>query len=262
MSLLEGKNAVVFGVANNRSIAWGVTQALHAHGANVGISYAGEALAKRAIPLAESLNLSFVEPCDVTEDAQIEAVAEKAKAHFGEVDILVHAIAFAGRDQLSGKFYETSREGFRTAMDISVFSFVALAKAFQPFMREGGSMMTMTYYASEKVVPNYNIMAIAKAALEASTRYLARDFGEQGVRVNAISPGPIRTLAAAGVSGFKSLYKRFNDVAPLKQEITIEDVGNTAVYLASDLSSKTTGEVIFVDSGYNIISIPENFDED
>lgn len=262
MKLLEGKNALVFGVANNRSIAWGITQAFHEHGANVGISYAGEVLEKRAIPLGESLGLKFIEPCDVTEDDQIAEVAEKAKKHFGEIDILVHAIAFAGRELLTGFYYDTTREGFLSTMEISVFSFPALAKAFQPILREGGSLMTLSYYASEKVFPNYNVMGVAKAALEASTRFLARDLGPQGVRVNTISPGPIRTLAAAGVKGFKTLYKKFTEVAPLEKDITIEDVGNTAVYLASDLSGKTTGQVIFVDSGYNIMGLSEKYGDE
>jgi enoyl-[acyl-carrier protein] reductase I len=260
MKLLEGKNALVFGVANKRSIAWGITQALHEHGANVGISYAGEVLEKRARPLGESLGLKFIEPCDVTSDEQIEAVANKAEAHFGKIDTLVHAIAFAGRDELTGPFYNTSRKGFNTALEISAFSLVALAKAFQPLFNPGASIMAMTYYGSEKVVPSYNVMGVAKAALESSMRYLARDFGPQGVRVNAISAGPVRTLAAAGVAGFKSLYKKFQEYAPLMQEITPEDVGGTAVYLASDLSAKTTGEVIFVDSGYNIVAVPENIE--
>jgi enoyl-[acyl-carrier protein] reductase I len=260
MKLLEGKNALVFGVANKRSIAWGITQALHNHGANLGISYAGEVLEKRARPLGESLGLTFIEPCDVTSDEEIAAVTQKAGAHFGKIDILVHAIAFAGRDELSGPYYDTSREGFNRALEISVFSLVALSKAFQPLFNPGASIITMTYYGSEKVVPSYNVMGVAKAALESSVRYLARDFGPQGVRVNAISAGPVRTLAAAGVAGFKTLYKRFQDYAPLRQEITIEDVGGTAVFLASDLSAKTTGEVIFVDSGYNIISVPEDLE--
>ena len=198
MKLLEGKNALVFGVANKRSIAWGVTQALYEHGANVGISYAGEALEKRARPLGESLELEFIEPCDVTSDEQIEAITRKAATYFGKIDVLVHAIAFAGRDELTGPYYNTSRKGFNTALEISAFSLVALAKAFQPLFNPGSSIMTMTYYGSEKVVPSYNVMGVAKAALESSMRYLARDFGPQGVRVNAISAGPIRTLAKVG----------------------------------------------------------------
>lgn len=253
MSLLEGKNALVFGVANKRSIAWGITQALHEHGAKVGISYAGEALKKRAVPLAESLGISWVEECDVSKDEEIEGVVEKAKAEFGEIDILVHAIAFANRDELKGPYYNTSREGFRMAMDISVFSFTALARAFQPMLRPGGSLLTLSYYGADKVTGSYNVMGVAKAALEASTRYLANDLGPQNVRVNAISAGPIRTLAAAGVAGFKSLYGRFAEKTPLKQNIDIMDVGNAAVFLCSDLASKITGEVLFVDSGYNIM---------
>lgn len=253
MSLLEGKNALVFGVANQRSIAWGITQALHHHGANIGISYAGDAMKKRALPLAESLGITWVEDCDVTKDEDIEAVVEKAKAEFGEIDILVHAIAFANRDELKGPYYNTSREGFRMAMDISVYSFTALARAFQPMLRSGGALLTLTYYGAEKVTGSYNVMGVAKAALEASTRYLANDLGPQNVRVNAISAGPIRTLAAAGVSGFKSLYGQFVEKTPLKQNIDILDVGNAAVFLCSDMASKITGEVLFVDSGYNIM---------
>ena len=262
MKLLEGKNALIFGVANKRSIAWGITQAFHEHGANIGISYAGEVLKKRAVPLAESLGIEFVEPCDVTSDDQITEVAEKTKIKFGEIDILVHAIAFANRDELTGPYYNTSREGFRMALDISAYSFVALSKAFQPILRSGGSLMTMTYYGSQKAVPSYNVMGVAKAALEASTRYLARDFGPQGVRVNAISAGPIRTLAAAGVAGFKTLHKKFAQAAPLRQDITIEDVGDSAVYLASDLSKKVTGQIVYVDSGYNIMGLTENIGDE
>ncbi len=260
MKLLEGKNALIFGVANDRSIAWGIAKAFHEHGACLGFSYAGEALQRRVQPLAESLGVTFVEPCDVGSDEQIQQVAEKAKAAFGEVDILVHAVAFANRDELTGPYYNTSRKGFHLAMDISVYSFTALAKAFQPLLRRGGSLLTLSYYGAEKVAPHYNVMGVAKAALEASVRYLAYDFGPQGVRVNAISAGPIRTLAAAGVSGFKTMYRRFSELAPLRDNVTIEDVGGTAVYLSSDLAAKTTGEIIYVDSGYNILGIPETVD--
>lgn len=261
MKLLEGKNALVFGVANKRSIAWGITQALHEHGANVGVSYAGEIFEKRVFPLAESLNIDFVEPCDVTSDEQIEEIAKKAKKHFGEIDIIVHAIAYSDREELTGPFYNTSRKNWNLTLQISAFSFVAIANAFQPILRTGASLMTLTYYGSVKVVPSYNVMGVAKAALESSTRYLARDFGPQGIRVNAISAGPIRTLAAAGVGGFKDLYRRFKLMSPLRQDVTIEDVGGAAVFLASDLSSKTTGEILYVDSGYNIVGIPDEFPE-
>lgn len=254
--LLKGKNALVFGVANERSIAWGITQAFHQHGAKIGLSYAGEALEKRVRPLAESIGCSFVESCDVASDEQIQEVARKAAGFFGRLDILVHAIGFANRDELQGAYYNTSRAGFHLAMDISVYSFTAMAKAFQPLLNPGASLITITYYGSEKVMPNYNVMGVAKAALEASVRYLANDLGKQEIRVNAISAGPIRTLAASGVSGFKDMYRQFTEIAPLKQNVTPADVGNAAVFLASDLSSRITGEVLYVDSGYNILGAP------
>lgn len=257
MGLLEGKTALIFGLANKNSIAWGIAQAFHREGATIGISYAGEILKRRVDPLAESIGCDFVEECDVSKDDDIAAVTAKAEARFGTIDILIHSIGFANRDELNGPFYNTSREGFHLAMDISVFSFVALAKAFQPLMNPGGAMLTMTYHGSVKVTPNYNVMGIAKAALEASTRYLAHDLGPQGIRVNAISAGPIRTLAAAGVSGFKSMYKLFIEMAPLHENVTIEDVGNAAVFLSSHLSARTTGEVFYVDSGYNIMGVPD-----
>jgi enoyl-[acyl-carrier protein] reductase I len=261
MGLLENKNALIFGLANERSIAWGITQALHREGARIGISYAGEMLEKRVKPLAEQIGCKFVEECDVTKDDQIAAVVEKTGKDFGKVDVLVHSIAFAGRDELTGPFYNTTRDGFRTAMDISVFSFVALAKAYRPILNAGASLMCMTYYGSEKVAPHYNVMGVAKAALEASTRYLAYDFGPSKIRVNAISAGPIRTLAAAGVGGFRDMYKHFADISPMRENVTIEDVGNAAVFLASDLSTRITGETLYVDSGFNIVGVQMNPDE-
>ncbi len=257
MGLLEGKTALIFGLANNRSIAWGVTEAFAREGATLGISYAGEALKRRVEPLAESVGCDFVEECDVSKDEDIEAVAAKAAERFGKIDILVHSIGFADRNELQGEYYNTSRTGFHLALDISVYSFVGLARAFQPILNPGGALISMTYYGSVKVAPNYNVMGVAKAALEASTRYLASDFGPQGIRVNAISAGPIRTLASAGVSGFKSMYNSFIDMAPLHQPVGIEDVGNAAVFLASDMSARTTGEVFYVDSGYNIMGVPD-----
>ncbi|HXF86144.1 MAG TPA: enoyl-ACP reductase [Anaerolineales bacterium] len=256
MGLLEGKNAVVFGLANERSIAWGIIQAFKREGANVGISYAGEALERRVKPLAEKVDCKWLEQCDVTSDEQIAAVAQKAAQHFGKIDVLVHSIAYAGREELSRPFYQTSREGFKTAMDISVFSFVALTHAFLPLLRPGASILTLTYGSGAvKVAPHYNVMGVAKAALESSTRYLAYDLGPQKIRVNAISAGPIRTLAAAGVGGFRDMYKHFADMAPLRENVTIEDVGNAAVFLASDLSTHITGEILYVDSGFNIMGV-------
>jgi enoyl-[acyl-carrier protein] reductase I len=257
MGLLDGKNALIFGLANDRSIAWGITQAFKAQGANIGISYAGETLERRVRKLAEEIQCDFVEPCDVTKDEDIRQVADKAAAKFGQVDILVHSIGFANREELTGPYYNTSRAGFHLAMDISVYSFTALVQAFQPLFRQGSSVLTMTYYGAEKVAPGYNVMGVAKAALEASVRYLAFDLGPQGVRVNAISAGPIRTLAAAGVSRFKDMYRHFIELAPLQQHVTIEDVGNTAVFLCSELGGRVTGEVMHVDSGYNIVGVPE-----
>jgi enoyl-[acyl-carrier protein] reductase I len=261
MGLLEGKTALIFGLANERSIAWGITQAMNREGAKIGISYAGEMLERRVRPLAEQIHCKWVEECDVTKDEHITAIAEKAKKDFGQVDVVVHSIAFAGRDELTGPYYNTSREGFKNAMDISVFSFVALAKAFRTVLRPAGSLLCMTYYGSVKVAPHYNVMGVAKAALESSTRYLAYDLGPEKIRVNAISAGPIRTLAAAGVGGFRDMYKHFAEVSPMRENITIEDVGNAAVFLASDLSARITGEVLYVDSGFNAVGVQMNMDE-
>src|SRR5512142_2614513 len=254
MGLLDGKTALIFGLANERSIAWGISKAFDEQGACLGFSYA-PVVEKYARPLATRLGAKFIEPCDVSSDAQIERVARKAKKYFKHIDILVHSIAFAGREELGGPFYNTSREGFKNAMDISVFSFVALAKAFQPILNPGGSLICMTYYGSVKVAPHYNVMGVAKAALESSTRYLAYDLGPEKIRVNAISAGPIRTLAAAGVAGFRDMYKQFADVSPMRENVTIEDVGNAAVFLASDLSKRITGEVLYVDSGFNAVGV-------
>jgi enoyl-[acyl-carrier protein] reductase I len=260
MGLMDGKTALIFGVANDHSIAWGIAKAFHEQGAKLGFSYAGEALERRVRPLAESVGSDFVEPCDVTKDEDIEQVAQRARQAFGEIDVLVHAVAFANRDALTGPYYNTSRVDFHQAMDISVYSFTALARAFQPFLRPGGALLTLSYYGAQKVSPHYNVMGVAKAALEASVRYLAYDFGKHGMRVNAISAGPVRTLSAMGVSGFKTMYRRYTEIAPLHESITIEDVGNAAVFLCSDLAARTTGEVFFVDSGYNILGIPEQVD--
>jgi enoyl-[acyl-carrier protein] reductase I len=257
MKLLEGKTALIFGVANDHSIAWGIARAMHEHGAKLAFSYAGDALERRVRPLAEAVNSTFIEKCDVTEDDQIAAVFEKAAEELKSIDILVHAIAFAEREDLKGAFHQTSRDGFRKTMDISVYSYIALARAAKPLMGPGSSMLTLTYYGAQKAVPNYNVMGVAKAALEATTRYLALDLGQDKIRVNAISAGPVRTLSAAGVSGFKRMHREFTAYAPLGEPISIEDIGGAAVWLSSGLASKVTGEVLFVDSGYNIVGIPE-----
>jgi enoyl-[acyl-carrier protein] reductase I len=256
MGLLDGRNALVFGVANDHSLAWGIARAFHDEGAEVGFSSVESLIEKRVRPLADSIGSTFVEPCDVGDDAQIARVFDRwAETHDG-LDILVHALAFAKREELDGAFVDTSREGFALALDISAYSLIGLARAARPLLRRGSSILTLTYYGSEKVVANYNVMGVAKAALEASVRYLASDFGPDGIRVNAISAGPVRTLAAAGIAGFKGMYRGFSEIAPLRANITPDDVGRTAVYLASDLASAVTGEVLYVDGGFNIVGVP------
>ncbi|MBI4315009.1 MAG: enoyl-ACP reductase [Chloroflexi bacterium] len=261
MGLLTGKTALIFGVANDHSIAWGIAQAFAREGATLGFSYAGEALARRVKPLAESVGSTFVEPCDVTQDADIDALFEKVKTAFGQIDILVHAIGFANREELTGPYYNTSREGFKLALDVSCYSFTALARAALPLLRPGGALLTLSYYGAEKAMPSYNVMGVAKAALEASVRYLAADLGPhpKGIRVNAISAGPVRTLAAAGVTGFKTMHSEFKAIAPLRRNVTIDDVGNAALYLCSDLAAGVTGEVHYVDAGFNVVgaTLPE-----
>jgi enoyl-[acyl-carrier protein] reductase I len=256
MGLLDGKSALIFGVANDHSIAWGIARALHAEGAEVGFSSVESLIEKRVRPLAESIGSTFVEPCDVQRDEDIARVfARWGETHDG-LDVLVHALAFAKREDLTGRFVDTSRDGFALAQDVSAYSLVAITRAALPHLHTGSSVLTLTYYGAEKVVANYNVMGVAKASLEASVRYLAADLGPDGIRVNAISAGPIRTLAAAGIAGFKKMYGEFADVAPLRTNITIEDVGRTAVYLASDLSSAVTGEVIYVDGGFSVLGVP------
>jgi enoyl-[acyl-carrier protein] reductase I len=261
MGSLDGKTALIFGVANNRSIAWGITEALLREGATVGLSYAGEVLEKRVFPLAEKAGIDFVEKCDVTSDEQIEATFAKAKNKFGKIDILVHAVAYASGDDLGGRFRDVSREGFKMALDISAYSLIPMARHAAEMMPDGGSIMALSYYAAEKVMPRYNVMAIAKAALENIVRYLAVDLGPQGIRVNALSPGPIRTLAAAGVPGFKLMYKYSEKVTPLRAQVTQEDVGNVAAFLASAAASQITGETIYIDGGYHALGITATFED-
>ena len=253
MGILEGKRAVIFGVANERSIAWGVAKALKEQGAQIALSYVNDAIKKRVEPLAEKIGADFIFEMDVTNDEHYSSLSDSIKKNWDSVDILVHSIAFAEREDLKGGFVETSREGFKLACDISAFSLVGLSNALVPMMNPGSSIMAMTYYGSQKVVTNYNVMGVAKAALEASTRYLANDLGEKDIRVNCISAGPIKTLAASGISGFRGLLSRVEEYAPMKKNVTPDDVGGTATYLASSLSTGVTGQVIYVDSGLSIM---------
>ena len=261
MGSLDGKNALVFGVANNRSIAWGITEALLREGATVGLSYAAEVLEKRVLPLAQEAGIQFVEMCDVTSDEQIDAVFAKANQRFGKLDILVHAVAFAPSEALGGRFRDIARPAFKTALDISAYSLIPMAKHASTMMPDGGSIMAMTYYASEKVMPRYNVMAVAKAALENIVRYLAADLGPEGIRVNAISPGPIKTLAASGVPGFRMMLRYSEKISPLRSLTSQEDVGNVAVFLASDAGRQITGETIYVDGGYHVLGLTASIED-
>ena len=260
MGLLEGKKALVFGVANDHSIAWGIARAFHEHGATVGFSSIESLIERRVRPLAQSIGATFVEACDVQDDAQVALVFDRWQATNGGLDVLVHALAFARREDLDGAYLDTSREGFATALDVSAYSLVALSRAAAPLMSSGGSILTLTYYGAEKVVANYNVMGVAKAALEASVRYLAADLGPRGIRVNAISAGPVRTLSASGIAGFRGMYGEFRDVAPLRRNIDIDDVAGAAVYLASDLAAAVTGEIHYVDAGFNVLGVPTTGD--
>ena len=255
MGLLDGKRALVFGVANDHSLAWGITKALHAQGATLGLSSVEALLERRVRPLAVQVGIGFVEPCDVSDDGQVARVFDRWRDEHGELDVLVHALAYANREDLDGAFVDTSRAGFQRALDVSAYSLTALTRAALPLLRPGASIMTLTYLGAERAVPHYNVMGVAKAALEASVRYLAADLGPQGIRVNAISAGPVRTLAASGVSGFRDMYAHFRETAPLRRNITLDDVAGTAVWLASDLSSGVTGEVVYVDGGFSILGV-------
>jgi len=257
MKLLEGKKALVFGIANKRSIAWGIARVLHEHGAELGFSYGFPILEKRVRPLAAEIGVTFVEECNIEEDAQVAATFQKVADHFGEIDILVHSVAHAKREDLTGRFVDTSRDGFHLAMGVSVYSLVSLARAAVPLMRNGGNILCMTFYGAEKVVPHYNVMGVAKAALEASTRYLAADLGPDNIRVNAISAGPIKTLSAAGIADFRKLLHYTEERNPLRRNVDQLEVGKTALWLCSDLSSGVTGEVVHVDAGYHVLGMPE-----
>ena len=255
MNLLEGKTALICGVANDRSIAWGITRAFHEAGATIALSYAGEKLERRVRPLAEQVDCDFVENCDVGNDQDISQLFAKVKQRFGTIDVLVHAIAFANRDDLAGQFVDTSRDGFLLAQNISVYSLIALSREAKELMPDGGSILTLSYYGAEKAVPKYNVMGVAKAGVESSVRYLASDLGPQGIRVNAISAGPIKTLSASGIKDFRSMLNTFPSLAPLRRNVTLEDIGGAATFLASNSSAGITGEIMYVDAGYNTVGL-------
>lgn len=252
MDLMEGKRALILGVANDHSIAWAIARRLHREGAELAFTYPNEAIEKRLRPLAASLGVETVLPCDVTRDGEIEATFVRLREKWGKLDVLVHSIAYAERDDLKGRFVDTSRQGFRTALEVSAFSLVAVCKQAEPLMGEGGAVLTLTYFGAEKVIPHYNVMGVAKAALEAAVRYLAAELGPAGIRVNAISAGPLRTLSAAGIGGFRTMLHHHAERAPLRRNVGAEEVGDAALYLCSALASGVTGEVVHVDAGYNI----------
>jgi enoyl-[acyl-carrier protein] reductase I len=252
MGLMDGKRGIIFGVANDMSIAWGIAQQLKAAGATLAFTYLNDSLEKRVRPLAESLGAELILPCDVAKDEDIAAVFETLGKEWGSVDFVVHAVAFANREDLKHGFSQTSRAGFQLALDISAYSLVAMTRYAVPLMTSGGSIVTMTYLGSVRTIPNYNVMGVAKAALEASVRYLAVELGEKGIRVNAISAGPIKTLAASGIANFREKLKLMDERAPLKRCVTQDEVGKSTLYLLSDLSSGVTGEIHYVDSGFNV----------
>lgn len=254
--LMQGKRGLIMGVANDHSIAWGIAKTLHAHGAELAFTYQGDALGKRVKPLAESLGSKLVLPCDVEDIASVDAVFAALKDKWGTLDFVVHAIGFSDKNELKGRYADTSRENFSRTMVISCFSFTEVAKRAAEMMPNGGSIITLTFGGSTRVMPNYNVMGVAKAALEASTRYLASDFGRQGIRVNAISAGPVRTLAGSGIGDARAMFAFQQKHSPLGRGVTLDELGGTALYFLSDLSGGVTGEVHFVDSGYNVISMP------
>lgn len=254
-NLMENKRGLIMGVANNRSIAWGIAKACHEQGAEIGLTYQGDALLKRVQPLAGELGSDLVLPCDVTDAASIDAVFETLKDKWGRLDFVVHAIGFSDKNELIGRYVDTSEDNFTKTMNISCFSFTAVAQRAEKLMTDGGSLLTLTYYGSEKVMPHYNVMGVAKAALEASVRYMANDLGKQSIRVNAISAGPIKTLAASGISDFRYILKWNEYNSPMRRTVSIDDVGGAGLYLLSDLSRGVTGEVHHVDSGYHVVGM-------
>ncbi len=253
--LMQGKRGLVMGVANDRSIAWGIAKAAHEQGAELAFTFQGEALQKRVLPLAESVGSNLVLPCDVTDPASMDAVFDKLKAEWGSLDFLVHAVAYSNKDELKGAYIDTSPENFELTMNVSCYSFTAICQRARPLLNEGASLLTLTYYGAERVMPHYNVMGVAKAALEASVRYLAEDLGKDGIRVNSLSAGPMKTLAASGIGDFRYILKWNEYNSPLRRNVNMDDIGGAGVYLLSSLSSGVTGETHHVDCGYNVVGM-------
>lgn len=261
--IMNGKKGVILGVANNKSIAYGIAKQCKAQGAEIAFTYLNDSLKKRVVPIAEEFGSSdYVYPCDVSNPDEIKALKESLEKDMGQIDFVVHSIAFAPKEGLSGRFYDISKEAFDVAMDVSVYSLIEITRELKPLMSDNCSVLTLSYYGGAKYIPNYNLMGVAKAALEMTTKYLAEDLGKDGIRVNAISAGPIKTLAAAGIGDFRFMLKWNEAHSPLKKNVSIDEVGNSGMYLLSDLSSAVTGEIHYVDSGYNIMGMPAvNFDD-
>jgi len=255
MGMMDGRKGIIFGLANDRSIAWGIAKKLRAEGAELAFTYLNEVFEKRVRPLAQGLGSEIILGCDVAKDADIESVFTEIFERWGKLDFVVHSVAYAGREELHQPFHLTSREGFRVALDVSAYSLVGITHAALPLMKDGGSILTLTYLGAQRALPNYNVMGVAKAALEATVRYLAAELGEQGVRVNAISAGPIRTLAASAISNFSEIFGIMEQRSPMHRSVTQDEVGKAALYLLSDLASGVTGEIHFVDTGYNIVGL-------
>jgi len=255
--MMKGKRGLIMGVANDKSIAWGIARTLAAHGAQMAFTYQGDAFGKRVLPLAESLGSSMIVDCDVTDEASMDAAFARIADEWGGLDFVVHAIAYSSKDELTGRFIKTSRANFLNSLDISCYSLIDVARRAAPLMKPGGSILTLSYLGAQRVTPNYNVMGVAKAALESTVRYLANDLGTDGIRVNALSPGPMRTLAGAAIGGARKVYKQTEQNSPLRSNATLEHVGGAALYMLSDLGGSTTGECLFVDGGFHVTGMPQ-----
>lgn len=256
--MIKGKKGIIFGIANDHSIAWGIAKQLHLNGAELAITYQNDTLLKRVKPLAEKVNSDTLIKCDVSNEAHIQNTVSQVTNRFGKIDFIIHAVAYSDKNELNGRYLETSKNNFINSLSISCYSFTKIAKLFQPIMNDGGSLITLSFHGANKVMPNYNVMGVAKAALEASVKYLSVDFGDQNIRVNAISAGPMRTIAGAAISNAREVFNFTKDNSSLKRNVKLEELGNSALYLISDLSSAITGEIHYVDCGFNIVGMPKN----